>query len=235
MSKLHHCIECDKSFASRQSLWNHKQRCFRLKKQADSTVQSKDKIIGDILNKVDQRVKDSSSVKKPELKMDDMEVDPKLDLLLEKKTSDPESKSESDSEETESSEESDHEITDEQEKLKEDFRNLYMKFHQDIGIFNKLVLTLDELEMMDCLTKDESDSVKEDLKKKIESSKEEEYMIDNPEDLKEAFRNLYNKFQHNIEIYNKLVFTLDKLKKINCLTKEECDALNENLQSKIAI
>ena len=235
MSKLHHCIECDKSFASRQSLWNHKQRCFRLKKQEDSTVQSKDKIIGDILNKVDQRVKDSSSVKKPELKMDDMEVDPKLDLLLEKKTSDPESKSESDSEETESSEESDHEITDEQEKLKEDFRNLYMKFHQDIGIFNKLVLTLDELEMMDCLTKDESDSVKEDLKKKIESSKEEEYMIDNPEDLKEAFRNLYNKFQHNIEIYNKLVFTLDKLKKINCLTKEECDALNENLQSKIAI
>ena len=124
---------------------------------------------------------------------------------------------------------------DEQEKLKEDFRNLYMKFHQDIGIFNKLVLTLDELEMMDCLTKGESNSVKEDLKKKIEFSKEEEYMIDNPEDLKEAFRNLYNKFQHNIEIYNKLVFTLDKLKKINCLTKEECDALNENLQSKIAI
>ena len=124
---------------------------------------------------------------------------------------------------------------DEQEKLKEDFRNLYMKFHQDIGIFNKLVLTLDELEMMDCLTKGESNSVKEDLKKKIEFSKEEEYMIDNPEDLKEAFRNLYNKFQHNIEIYNKLVFTLDKLKEINCLTKEECDALNENLQSKIAI
>ena len=234
MSKSHHCIGCDKSFASAQSLWNHKQRCFRPKKE-DSTVQSKDKIIGDIMNKVDQRVKDSSSIKKPEFKMDDMEVEPKLDLLLEKKTSDPESKSESDSEETESSEESDHEITDEQEKLKEDFRNLYMKFHQDIGIFNKLVLTLDELEMMDCLTKDESDSVKENLKKKIESSKEEEYMIDNPEDLKEAFRNLYNKFQHNIEIYNKLVFTLDKLKKINCLTKEECDALNENLQSKIAI
>ena len=116
MSKLHHCIECDKSFASRQSLWNHKQRCFRLKKQEDSTVQSKDKIIGDILNKVDQRVKDSSSVEKPELKMDEMEVDPKLDLLLEKKTSDPESKSESDSEETESSEESDHKITDEQER-----------------------------------------------------------------------------------------------------------------------
>ena len=141
---------------------------------------------------------------------------------------------ESDSEENESSEESD-EITDKQEKLKEDFRNLYMKFHQDIGLFNKLVLTLDELEMMDLLTKDESDSVKEDLKKKIEFSEDEEYMVDNPDDLKEAFRNLYNRFQHNIEIYNKLVIMLDEMEKINCLTKEECKALNENLQNKIAI
>ena len=110
-----------------------------------------------------------------------------------------------------------------------------MKFHQDIGLFNKLVLTLDELEMMDCLTKDESDSVKEDLKKKVEFSTDEEYVVDNPEDLKEAFRNLYNKFQHNIEIYNKLVMMLDEMEKINCLTKEECMALNENLKKKITI
>ena len=171
MSKSHHCIGCNKSFASAQSLWNHKQRCFRPKKE-DSTVQSKDKIIGDILNKVDQRFKASSSVKKPELKMDDVvpiqiepiQVEPKSDLSFEeKKNSDPESDFESSSEK---SEESDYEILDYREKLKENFRNLYMKFHQDIGIFDKLVLMLDELEMMDCLTKDESNSVKEDLKKK---------------------------------------------------------------------
>ena len=141
---------------------------------------------------------------------------------------------ESDSEENESSEESD-EITDEQEKLKENFKNLYMKFHHDIGLFNKLVLILDELEMMNCLTKEECNSVKEDLKKKIEFSEDEEYMADNPGDLKEAFRNLYNRFQHNTEIYNKLVMMLDEMEKINCLTKEECKALNENLQNKIAI
>ena len=47
------------SSASSQSLWNHKQRCFRSKKEG-STAQSidKDKIIGNILNKVDQRVED---------------------------------------------------------------------------------------------------------------------------------------------------------------------------------
>ena len=126
MSKSHHCIGCDKSFASAQSLWNHKQRCFRPKKE-DSTVQSKDKIIGDILNNVDQRVKDSSSVKKPELKMDDVvpiQIEPKSDLSFEeKKNSDPESDFESSSEK---SEESDYEILDYREKLKENFRNLYM-------------------------------------------------------------------------------------------------------------
>ena len=63
----------------------------------------------------------------------------------------------------------------------------------------------------------------------------EYHITDNPEDLKEAFRNLYNKFQHNIEIYNKLVMMLDEMEKINCLTKEECKALNENLKNKIAI
>ena len=61
------------------------------------------------------------------------------------------------------------------------------------------------------------------------------HITDKQEKLKEAFRNLYNRFQHNIEIYNKLVIMLDEMEKINCLTKEECKALNENLQNKIAI
>ena len=61
------------------------------------------------------------------------------------------------------------------------------------------------------------------------------HITDKQEKLKEVFRNLYNRFQHNIEIYNKLVIMLDEMEKINCLTKEECKALNENLQNKIAI
>ena len=93
------------------------------------------------MNKVDERAKDRtppSSVKKPYLKMDNvvpMQVEPKSDLCVqEKKNSDPESDSEQGSEESESSEESDAEIPDDREKPKENFRTVYMKFHQDIGI-----------------------------------------------------------------------------------------------------
>ena len=89
--------------------------------------------------------------------------------------------------------------------------------------------------MMNCLTEEESKSVKEDLMKKIEFSRDEEYMVDNPEDLKKALKNLYNKFLHNIEIYNKLEKMLDKMERTNCLTTEECKAMNESLQNKIAI
>ena len=60
MAKLHCCIKCNMSFASYQSLWNHKQRCSKPKK---SESDDKEKIIGDILNKVDQRVKDRAPIK----------------------------------------------------------------------------------------------------------------------------------------------------------------------------
>ena len=36
MSRFYHCIGCKNSFASPQSLWNHKQRCYRLKSQGFS-------------------------------------------------------------------------------------------------------------------------------------------------------------------------------------------------------
>ena len=79
--------------------------------------------------------------------VDDAETKPKFDLPVEEKTNEPDH--ESDSVESESSEESDHEILDKQKKLKEKFRELYLKFHQDIGILDRLILTLDELEMSD--------------------------------------------------------------------------------------
>ena len=141
----------------------------------------------------------------------------------------------SDSAESESSEEFDHEISYSQEKLKENFRELYIKFHHDIGILDKLILTLDELEMMDCLTKEECDSMKEVLKNKIDFSKDDEYAVDDPEELKAAFRNLYNRFQHNIEMYNKLVLMLDEMENMGCLTKEDCNAINRSLQNKIGL
>ena len=121
------CIEYNKSFASSQSLWNHKTRCFRSKKEdrSDTTIQSidKDKIIGDILNKGDQRVKDrttSSFLTKQELKMDDivpMQVDPRSYFAIEeKKNSNPELDSGSGSDE---SEPSDADVLNSLEKLSE--------------------------------------------------------------------------------------------------------------------
>ena len=41
---------------------------------------------------------------------------------------------------------------------------------------------LDDLKMMNYLTKEQSDSVKEDLKTKIEYSKDEEYKVDNSQE-----------------------------------------------------
>ena len=62
---------------------------------------------------------------------------------------------------------------------------------------------------------------------------EVEVMPDNPEELKEAFRNLYKKFRRDIKIYDKLVLMLNELERMKSLTKEECNAMNEHLQKKI--
>ena len=80
----------------------------------------------------------------------------------------------SDSEEPTSSEdetegeEIDYEVMpDNPEELKKAFRKLYKKFRRDIEIYNKLVLMLDELERIKCLTKEECNAVKNHLEKKI--------------------------------------------------------------------
>ena len=62
-----------------------------------------------------------------------------------------------------------------------------------------------------------------------------EFMPDNPEELKKRFKQLYNKLHHNIDIYNELVFILDELERMNCLTGEECNAMNKCLQEKMGI
>ena len=85
MAKLHRCIKCNKSFPSS---WNHKQRCSNHKKSESDEPIDKEKIIGDILNKVDQRVKDrapTSLVKKLELKMVDAGSKKNLVYPLKKK------------------------------------------------------------------------------------------------------------------------------------------------------
>ena len=82
----------------------------------------------------------------------------------------------------------------------------------------------------------EMKSDSEDTSDETEDDEEEEsyeMMPDNPRELKEAFRNLYIKFRRDIDMYNKLVLMLDELKRMDCLTQEECNVMNEHLQNKL--
>ena len=77
---------------------------------------------------------------------------------------------------------------------------------------------------LDSEPKEESDT---------EISEDDKFVLDNVEELKAAFRNLYKMVHSNIENYNKLVLILDKLHRVNCLTKEECNGIKLLLQKKI--
>ena len=81
---------------------------------------------------------------------------------------------------------------------------------------------------------DESDS-EENESSESELSEDVEFMPDNPKEQFEPFRKLYKKFHHNIETYNNFVLMLDEMERMKCLTKEECNAMNEHLQKKIGI
>ena len=72
--------------------------------------------------------------------------------------------SDSESEETDTSKNND---PDNVEQLKATFRKLYRKVQSNMENFNKLVLILDKLYYVNCLTKEECDGMKSLLQKKI--------------------------------------------------------------------
>ena len=84
-----------------------------------------------------------------------------------------------------------------------------------------------------CPDKPSSDSDSE--ASDAEASEDVEFMPDNLEELKAAFRDLYKKVHNNMANYNKLVLILDKLYHVDCLTKEECDGIKLSVQKKIGM
>ena len=84
---------------------------------------------------------------------------------------------------------------------------------------------------------DSEDSTETEEEEEEDEDEEEEIdyemMPDNPKELKEAFRKLYFKFRRDIDMYNKLVLMLDELKRMECLTQEECNSMNKHLQNKL--
>ena len=91
-----------------------------------------------------------------------------------------------------------------------------------------------DIEMTDAETESDPESDENES-----TDPEMDFMPDNPEDLKKHFRKLFNELNHNmdhnIDIYNKLVFMLDELERMNCLTEEECNAMNKCLSDKMRV
>ena len=98
----------------------------------------------------------------------DSETDPASDSDVEASNAETESASHSDSEA------SDAEISKEIEfmvvnlkELEAAFWNLYKKVHNNMKNYNKLVLILDELHRVNCLTKEECNGIKMKVQKKM--------------------------------------------------------------------
>ena len=185
----------EKKLSSYHSLWRHRKTCKKDQEpRSIPTIQNKEDILGDILNKVTQRA----------------EMDTKLKTMKEIAP---------------------------QNIPMEVANNIEPKPLSDI--LGKKTSYANNIEPKP-LEKKTSYAEQSDLESEESDSDESnaesvEFMPDNPEDLKKRFRQLFYKLHDNIDIYNKLVYILDEMKRINYLTKEECDLANKCVQEKMNI
>ena len=165
----HICDRCSKTLASRQSLWNHRQRCKAnaikerfLNEQIKKPESTQEKFLADIVNRAnDQHTTSILPMKLMNPKTADSKSEEKSDF-----------ESDSDSESIVSNLDHNSEnmaISDDGklsslEELKAKFRTLYKKVHTNI---ENLVLILDELHRVNCLTEEECNVIKMEVQKKI--------------------------------------------------------------------
>ena len=217
--KWNTCAKCKKTLASYKSLWQHKKKC----KFNDANRQSKvnvadppfyqprdqEKIVEDILNNVSQRANmnvEPMTNKVPLKKLMNQTVQ-KVPNISDSEMTDLDSESELDENESTASEsEENHE--------------------------NKT----NDNDSTDSESEDNSENMKNENRS---TDSELDSIPDNPEDMKKCFRILFNELHYNIDrnvdIYNKLVFMLDELDTMNCLTEEESNAMNKCLSDKMRI
>lgn len=226
----HICVRCNKTLASRQSLWNHRQRCKDSKDELHATLGDglviksrsitppvhKEKIVSDIINKVGKMQEPKSDTGKEDIignflnkvaQVANINIEPMTEKTSSLSIQEPlKPKSLTDlSSEMES------------EKPTSSLNEMYKKTKSLIDLPAEMKSDSEES------TSSEDEIIEEEV----------EVMPDNPEELKEAFRNLYKKFRRDIKIYDKLVLMLNELERMKSLTKEECNAMNEHLQKKI--
>ena len=197
--KMYQCRYCEKTFSRKNNMKRHQIQTCKGKIQngnitsSTSMIQPKEKIVGDILNKVVQRSE-----------MDVQPMTEKLPSHLSKKTI-------------------------HRSIPTEAIKNVEPKPLTDIA------MDLEEKVTPDPSAMDISDSESDESDSEESESEDVEFMPDNPRELIESFRKMYNKFHRDIEMYNKLVLMLDEMERMKYLTKEECNAMNEHLQKKIGI
>ena len=180
----HICVRCNKTLASRQSLWNHRQRCKDSKDGLRETLGNglmvesrirpthKEKFVSDIINNVGkplQKAKDQHSSLPKKEKTKKSTILPKVlsDLLPLK--SDVETDSDSESYSEGSDTEDVGFKSDKAEELKAVFRKLYQKIESNAEIYKKLVSVLDELQQMNFLTREECIGLRHHIQKKIDT------------------------------------------------------------------
>ena len=84
----------------------------------------------------------------------------------------------------------------------------------------------------DIIKKDNSESELNDSEESDsnDESMDVKFMSEDPVQLKKAFRNLYTKFDDNIQ---NLLLMLEELERINYLSSEECKGMKDHLRNKI--
>ena len=74
-----------------------------------------------------------------------------------------------------------------------------------------------------------------DTESSSDDDSDSEILPDDSEKLKALFRQLYEELHDNMKRYRKLILLLSKLRRIGCLTHEEYNDMNRNVQKKIGM
>ena len=250
----HICDRCSKTLASRQSLWNHRQHCKDSKDELHTTLGNglviksrsrtpsvhKEKIVSDIINNVGKMQEPKSDTGKEDIVgnfLNKVAQITNMRPMLEKTSS----LSNQEAQKPKSLNDLVAELksgkktssVNEMALKSKSLNDLVAELKSEKPTSSVNEMALKPKSLPDLPVEMKSDSEESTSSEDEITEEEDEVMPENPEELKEAFRNLYKKFRRDIEMYDKLVLMLDELRRMKCLTKEECNAMNEHLQNKI--
>ena len=93
----------------------------------------------------------------------------------------------------------------------------------------------DKTEEQEQLTKPQFTAKDSDTESSSDDDSDSEILPDDSEKLKALFRQLYEELHDNMKRYRKLILLLSKLRRMGCLTHDEYNDMNRNVQKKIGM